>query len=445
MTRFTLRTLCLFAAVVLGACDSETEERPPPSDLSVVNAAPGFENLVIRRGRTSVAEVGNLVYGARVTRTFDSDTYNFTVETFDSIKAEVVERATFTDELIEGQKHLFVLAEQGGAVTPLRFARPRFDESSANWELNVVHAVAGAPAVDVYAVPTGTDITGTTPAASVAFGQLVTSGTLPPGSYEFTLTEAGNQANVLFVSTPIEFPAGLSTEVTIAADQNGVPNRFVLIGTSTSGDFSLGDSQIPATARFINGVSDELARDVYLDGDFTTPFADDIVYAAVGDFVNLPDGTSQISITPSDNASVVEAELTDLITPGDIHNVLIAGSAGNVTAAVAIENQLPNNEYARLSFLSTVNAYAALSIYVVSPGTDISNSIPNLVLTAPGASPRNLIAGGTYEIIVQDAESDTIALSPLSLTMGVGGIYTVLLYDSGDGTTVSAALLDDFQ
>ncbi len=70
---------------------------------------------------------------------------------------------------------------------------------------------------------------------------------------------------------------------------------------------------------------------------------------------------------------------------------------------------------------------------------------PDLVLTAPDAGPRATIAPGVRDISVVDVASTNTVLGPLSITIADGGLYTIMLHESGDGTTVSALLLDDFQ
>ena len=444
MIRSTPVALCLLSVLLLGGC-GEDESRPPSVSVSIVNAAPGFENLGIRRGTTSAAAIGVFEFSGRTTTRFDSGIYNYTIETNDSLTQTLIERATFTDEVESGQKHLYVLAEQNQAVLPLIFSRPVFDTASASWELNVVNAAESIASVDFYAVPAGTDITTVAPTGSIQFGQLAAGGTLDPGNYEFTLTAPGDSGIVLFASNQIDFPAGISVDITIVADTNGVENRVTLLGTTATNSFTLGDRTIASTARFANGGADQLARSIYLDGDFTTPFADNIAYATVTDFIDLPDGTSQISVTPAGNASVVEAELIDALLPGVQHTILIAGQAGDLSANVVFDDRLRNNAHGRMMFLNTVSTYEGVDIYLVAPGTDISNTMPNVVLGTPAASTRSLIAAGTRELTVTDSVSKNVVLGPMNISFAPGGLYTILLYDSGDGTTVSALMLDDFQ
>ncbi|MGD8324459.1 MAG: hypothetical protein PVF50_08840 [Gammaproteobacteria bacterium] len=444
MTRSTALMLGLLTAVLLSGCDTTEETRPPAASLTIVNAAPGFENLSIRRGTSNFAELGVLQYAGRQSVSIDSGTYNYTVETRDSLSPSLIERATFTDEVEAGQKHLYVLAEQNDAVVPMLFSRPEFDQSSAEWDLTVVNAAESVASPDVYVLPAGSGIGSVAAIGPAQFGQMIAGGTRAPGAYEFVLTEPGNPGSVLFTSEAIEFVAGGSVELVIAADTNGVENRLTLLGTIGGSVFTLGDTAAPSAVRFVNGAADQLPRDVFLDGDFATPFAGNIEFAVVGDFAELPAGTSQVSVTPLGNASVVETELVDALSAGALHDILISGMAGDISSLAVIDNRLRNNSRARLLFLNTASTYENLNVYVVEPGTDITAVTANVVLGTPGASTRQLIEAQTFELTVTDPVSGNVVLGPLSLTVAEGGLYTVVLHDSGDGTTVSALLLDDF-
>jgi hypothetical protein len=434
----------LAASMFAGCTEGDDEKRPPRTSLTIVNAAPGFENLSIRRGTSSAAEIGSLVYTERTISRLDSGSYNFTVETFDSPSQTVIERATFTEDLASGQKHFFVLTEQSQSVVPLIFSRPESSVTSADFELHIVNAVESVANVDFYVLPTGTDFSTVAPSGSAPYGELVSVGALQPGNYEFTLTEAGNPSTVLFASNEIAFAAGQSVEIAIVPDRNGIADRLTLLGATASNSFTLLDSTTPIAARFVNGGADQLARDFYLNGDFAAPFDGNVPFGVVGDFAPLPDGTTRITVTPAGNPSVVEAELVDVLIPGALHNVLVAGPAGDIRAVAFLDDRLRNNAHGRLLFFNTVSTYEALNIFVVEPGTDVTTVAPNLALVTLQPDVRTLIGSGTYELTVADAVSGNIVLGAQTITITAGGLFTVLLLDSGDGTTVNATLLDDF-
>lgn len=445
MTRSAL-IACLLATLLLGGCDSEDTTRPPQISVSLANAAPSFGSLAFRRGTTRESAIGTLAYGQRVVQTFDSGTYTYTVESANpSTGAFDVEELTFTDEVEADQKHLYVFAQQNGAVVPLLFSRDIFSREDPNWELNIVHALGDEAAVDYYVQPPGTDLTTVTPHGTIQFGEINAGITLQPGSFEITITESGNAGNVLFASTAEDFGAGASIELAIAPNLFGTPDKLSLLGITQDLGFDLIDSTTLASARFINGGADSLARDIFLNGDFTTPFSDDVAFAVATGFVDLPAGTTQISVTPGDNPSVIETEITDGILSGAPHNILIAGAAGELSAISQIDNRIPFDSFSRLSVFNVVNVYEGIGVYLVPPGTDTSNLAPNTLLPSPAASERLDFSPGPYELTVVDGTDGNQLFGPLSVTLAAGGLYSILVFDSGDGTTVSTTLLDDFQ
>jgi len=442
LMRNAATTICLLIAVFLIGCE-DGAVRSPQTSLTVINAAPSFESLSLSRGTTQASGIGTFEFGTISSVQLDSGTYNFRIETRSTTGSEPVERAAFSAAVEAEQNNLYVLAEQNGAVVPLRFSRPEFDQSGAEWELTVINAVESGPALSIELIPTGSGTP--VPNQALPFGQQVAIGTLQPDTYEVVVSETGNSANILFRSEAATFSAGQSVDFVITTDRNGIENRLTLNVTLGDVALVLNDVTAPSLGRFLNGAADQLARDIFLDGDFTTPFVDDVAFAATGTFLDIPVGTSVLAVTPGDNASVVEAELTDQLQRGTPHNVLIAGTAGDISAAAIADNRRRFDSNGRLAILNTVSTYENLAIFVVNPGTDITTVAPDLVLTAPDAGPRTTFAPGAREITVVDAASANTVLGPLSITIADGGLYTVMLHESGDGTTVSALLLDDLQ
>lgn len=435
--------LCLATLTFIVGCGEE-RKRPPPTALTVINAARGFTNLNVRRGPADAASIGETSFPGTISAGFDSGPYNFAVETFDPLTGIAIELTTFTDDLSPDQRHVFVLAEKDANIVPVRVARDPIAEDAPTWDLTVFNAAETTANVDFYLTLPGTDLSAATPLGALDFGESLLSESLQPGEFVVTLTEGGNAANVLFTSTTTAFVAGYWVKIVIVPDINGVDGVLSLVTVPGTSLF-LTDVNAPARVRLVNGAADMLARDFYVGGDFSAPLAAGVAFAAPTDFLAVPNVTSQISVTPAGNVSVVEAELARTLSPGTTHEAIVAGPAGGLEIESGIDNRRRDNINARILLMNAVSYYETLNVYIVRVGTDLTGRTPNWTLTAPVVTSRVLFPPDTFELTVKDPVSDTVVFGPSNVTLERRGVYTIALLDSGDGTTVSAMLLDDFE
>ncbi|HMB72330.1 MAG TPA: hypothetical protein VKQ06_02075 [Gammaproteobacteria bacterium] len=435
--------LCLSTLACLAGCGEE-RTRPPSTTVAVVNAAPGFANLSLRRGTTNQAQLGQVQFPGIFSARVDSDTYNFSVDTQDSISGLEIFLADFTAEVDAQRQHLFLLAEQNQMVVPLITSREPIDAAASTWDATIFNAAENAGNVDVYLTPPETDLGTAMPAGTLDFGESVLLEALQPGPFVITVTQSGDTASVLFTSTTTGFVAGNWATIAIVPDVNGFADVLSAIVVSATSS-NLTDVNAPARTRLLNGAADGLARDFYVGDDFSAPFAPGVEVAAPSEFLALADGTDKISVTPAGNASVIEAERSGSIAPGSLYEAIVAGPAGALEFSIGAENLRRNNLHARIMLMSAVNYYETLDAWLFPEGTDISQRPPNWTLTSPIVTERVLFPTDNYELTVQDPVTDTVVLGPLSLTLEPRGIYSIALVDSGDGTTVNALLLDDFE
>jgi len=442
---FTMRLTYLIAVIAIAALTTscgESQTRPPRVSLTIVNAAPGFAALTTRRGPSNRAELGTLQFPGANVNTIDSGTYNMAVETPDTVTNTVVPRAEFTDNLEPDQSYLYVMAEENASVVPLIFSRPIYTPSTTTWDVRLVNATQTVPTADVYLTPPNTDLTTVAPLGTVPFKQSVFLQGLEPGDAVVTVTEPGSPQNVLFTSNTVTFQAGFSLELIIVPDVNGFDGVLSLIfNAATSVTFL--DVNSPPSLRPLNGAQDRLPRDFYLARDFTTPVAANVAVATNQPPITVPNETNLISVTPAGNPSVVEVDIPQALERGALHNLVVSGPAGTLSAVIPADDLRRNNEHARIRFLNAVNYYETLYVFLLAPGTDITTVLPSWILESPESTARELAAATTFELTVVDAATRNVVYGPVDLSLSARGIYTVGLFDSGDGTTVTALQLDD--
>lgn len=442
MKGLTRLIAALSVGMLLLGCD-DGRVRPDRTTLTVVNAAPSYPDINFYRGQNQRRAEATLPYLGSARLTYDADLYNYSLRTAtpDGLAEEVVQ--TFSHRVAAGVHYTYVLAEAAGAIVPLIFERPPFATTNSGAEFSIVHAAEAAPSVDIYLEPSGTDLATVSPRATLGFRDRQAPIGAAAGDYVITITAPGDRANVLFTSTTLTLPAGQSVALVIVSGAgSGVSDFFVIAASETAS--SAVDTNAGSAVRVINGVGDRLARDIYLNGDFTAPAIPAVGFGTGTDFTPFAAGVATFAVTPQGNASVVEREIVQGLADGTIYDFVLAGDASAVTATVLPDNRRTIRNVGRLQIINLLNAYEVVDVFVLPPGNDIGGFLPTFQLGRPGASGRTPFPVGDVEFTVRDTIAGTVLLGPRSLSLPAAGIYTIVLIDGPDGTTPELLLLDDF-
>ena len=150
-------------------------------------------------------------------------------------------------------------------------------------------------------------------------------------------------------------------------------------------------------------------------------------------------------MTPAGNPGVIETESANTLTRGRRFSFLISGPPGDLDFVLAADTQIRNNRNASILIMNAVSYYETLNVYLTLPGTDISTVNPTWATTAAVVTARVPFTPGTFELTVTDAATGTVVHGPTDITLAARGIYSIAFMDSGDGTTVTPLLLDDFE
>jgi len=374
----------------------------------------------------------------------DSDTYNFAVESNDPATNAATLRAEFEATVTPDQRNLIVLAELNELMVPIVIPDVPLDLASSGFDVTIVNAAQSAPSFDVYLTPLGTDVSTVSPTNTLSFGGFAINRGVPAGSLVLTLTAPGDPSTVLYTSNATTFAAGPPVIVVIVPDANGI-DGILSAHLVASSSLTLVDVNAPAGVRFVNGAADQLPRDFYLNGDFTTPFAAAVPFGTPTDFLLAPLASSQISVTPAGNPSVVEVESDAALNAGRRYDMLIAGPGGGLGFQLAIDNRIRISTSATILIMNSVSYYPTLNVYLVPPGTDITAVLPTWTVSTPVVTTRASFAPEQLELTITDTSSNTVVYGPSTVTLEADGIYSIAITDSGDGTTVTPLFLDDFQ
>ena len=427
----------LLVSMGIAGCE-DGRVRGPKVGVRVVHAAPTTGEIAFRREEREEASLSYAQASGELL--FDADRYDFNVDVAETATGTSARRVTFSQELVGDNEYLFVLTEVAGLVQPMIFEKPVF-ESTSDAEVTAVHAASSVGSVDVYLEPPGADLTTAVPLGAVAFGGVLDPATRPAGDYRLTLTESGAASNVMLSSGTVPLGAGGSVAFVIVdgTAESTAPFAVVPAGTIAS---LLVDRSTQSAFQVVNAAADTAARDVFVDGDFTSPALAALEFATPSPATPIAAGAREISVTPAGNPGVVEVEHEFTAARGLIYTLLIAGEPGGLSVGSAANQAREIAGIARIRFMNGASQVTPLDIFLVPPDTDVTNRPPLFTLQAAGISQRIGATPDDYELVLRDADTDAIVAGPEPLTLAEG-VFTILAVNGATPGTVDIVLLDD--
>ncbi len=444
MRKMTFKLLGLAViAIGLSGCNGG-RKAPPDTIVRATNVVPSYAGAGFRRAEAPDGTLVSLAYKGSAQAVYNEDTYDFHLEAQHADEATPTRIVNFTKQVLAGTTYDFVFTEAAGTpgYTILEMPTPGTDATDA--EVIGLHAADGTPSVDAYLVAPGTDVTaGVTPWGTVGFGETLPVQNVATGQYELVLTEAGNPANALLTTGAFTLAAGSTTSLIIAPEAGaGVATLSVLFVQDSSQ--ILYDKDVQAGIRVINAATDKGARDVVVNGDYTTPLFPAVAFGTQSAYQNVPVGTVQLNVTPAGNSGSIEFDQALETSPSQLYTVLFAGDAGTLTEVVVPDDHRPIPGQATFRILDAAPQFTTLDFFLVKPGTDITTVLPATTLAAPGSFAFGPIAPATYDLVVRDTTSGTIVAGPQSLTFDSTKFYTVLAVNGASSSSADVILLDDF-
>jgi len=382
---------------------------------------------------------------------WDEDSYNFHVTYTDLKTNSTVEAETFQKQISAGTLYTIVLYEKAGAVTHKVLEAPPVAPSATDVQIQAIHTVEGAPAVDLYIVAAGAGVSGT-PWGSLAFEGTLPYRTIAPGDYDVIATESGNPAHVLYTSPTFTLSAGVGLTFALTPDSGeGIQPFSMTVLNDTASVF--GDPSVQASVRAINGASDRQPRDVAFNNEFTPPLFSGVAFATATPYVPTPPGTDvPVNVTPAGNPGVLEATSTLSPQPGTKYTVFFADVAGSLLINPVQDDRRRVKGEAKINFYDAASSCAVCDVLVLPPGTD-PNTLP--ALDAFGTDPYPVITplaivpitqwAGDFDVVIRPQGMLTVVAGPTRITLKDGGIHGIILTDDPNGTTMDMSFIDDFQ
>lgn len=404
-----------------------------------MHAAPSLPNIAFLREQR---EETNLAFGAAGSLSFEVGQYDFNLEVDDPATRMRDRFHSFSKTLQDGVEYLFVLTEKrSGDFSLLAFEQPKFDSTSSNAEVGVVHAAVAQSALDVYLEAPGTDITTAVPFGTLDLHGNLEPATLTPGDYELSVTAAGNPADRLFLSGTLSVEAGVSYTLVVTDGETPAlsPINVVDIGDAV---IQLANLDAQSALRVVNATSDRLDRDLIVDAS-ATPLFSALAFSAVSDFELVAPGARDLSVTPAGNPSVEELAVTLTFQLGSQYTALLAGDTNDLNLVHSSELRRPLANQARIKIYNGATQFDLIGFYILLPGVDPSTATPAAILAAPEIGASLALAAGDYELTLRLSTGDTIA-GPIPVTIENGKVYGILAANDVGGSAAEIFLIDDF-
>ena len=424
----------LIAALAVNAgCDSEGRVRPPQTTLRFFHASPNFGTFALLRERRPEAITD---FGGGSTVRFDSGPYDFYLESSPPGLAPV-RHVTLSQDLSPGMQYTYVAVSPGDQPQLLVSAIPDLPQGTTNARYSIIDAHPTQGAMDAYLVAPGTPLSSVIPQGNLSFGSTPATFQVTPQLLRLYLTPAGDPNTVLFESTDLAVDAGSDHYYVVHATGGQTPVDFAVSEITATG-LRISQQGAGALLRVVQGVDDRMARDVLLDTDTMTPLFSAQPFGEISAYVPISAAEHTLKLTPVGTPGTEEETVTFTPLAGRYYTAVFAGdTTDGITARIMIEDPRPIVSQSSMYVINAAGLFDFLLMYILPPGSDINTAFPRIGLPAPEyTAQRIVLAPASYEITVQDDETNAVVAGPAPVALVERGVYGVLMLNAADNVTV---------
>lgn len=448
------RILPLLAVLALAACDSDSgttfQPSPPPpetSNVQVLHASPDAPAVnVLVDGTAVLTDVDYKVGSGQLE--LEVGTYTIEVEGIlaDGTTATVIGPVDLT--FAADTTYTIAAVNSVAAISPVVIEQPRSAVSAGSARVNVLHASAAAPGVDVYVTTPGTALNGTAPTGTFSFEGTIGPAELAAGDYQIRVTAAGDMDpdnGVLFDSGTIALNDGDDLFLAAVPNTAGGASPISLVALNGTASLEILDAATPASVRVFHTSPDAPAVDVIANDNFAAPLVPNLAFPDFAGYVGVPAADYNIKVTPAGTPGVIAIDADLSLAAGQAYDVLAVDTLAMIEPLVLNDDPRPVATNAKVRIVHASPTAADVDIYVVAPGTDINTVDPTLT-NVPFKASTGYIAlpAGMYDVAVTPTGTKTAAIGPATFDFMNGDVVTVVARDAaGGGTPLNVIITTD--
>lgn len=224
-------------------------------------------------------------------------------------------------------------------------------------------------------------------------------------------------------------------------------NRFfqiALIGALTALTlFTNGCGDDPkAFLRVVHASPDAPNVDVLVDGKTVLT---DVAYGTGSEYLKVKAGSRKIEVRATGTSDDV-INVTVTLDKNNYYTAMATNFLANISPVLLTDDHTaPPSGQVKARLVHAAPSAPSVDIYVVAPGTDITDLSPTVNNVAFGTATSYLtVPAGSYQVLITPTGTKDIAIDTGSIPLSDGQIRTGIALDaSGGGAPFSALLLKD--
>jgi hypothetical protein len=420
-------------ALVLAACSGESSlpEATGKGSLRAINAiktSPEIAFLIEERSIDAIS-----FKNASSTASWDDLNYTFNFEVLlagDTARTRV---ASINQDIVANKDYTFVIS--GALATPMISVwendQREWGENETMTEFRFGHLAASEDPVDIYLAAPGVAPVPGEEVGTAAFGAVLPAFDMAAGEYVVTITAAGDDTDILFLSNPFITQAATSLIISLFdGDANTVaPLALRSFNASSGGTGVLTDSRLAPTIRFFHASKDPAVNlvDIYIEDLLGMPEPTPDLTA--------PTDVFPLAYTTANEIMAIHIQENVGLATGFHWNLYFLGEPGDPQIVLGRPDRRSIETTARVSLLQTAANHALLDLYIVDRGVDISAEEVSPVIGGipPSGTPINyaLPAGG-YDFHLTVSGEKTVVVGPFEVDVVLGDVLDLIVYDVDD-------------
>ena len=441
-------TYGLIVAAILGGCAKETSLPTPTGEgtIRAINAIPDAPEVAFLIEERVIGSVG--FKEASSTSEFDDLTYTFN---FDAVLAGELTRTRIASQFIDVQADIdYTLVITGPIDTPdvtvWEADRREWAGTETVFELSASHLSESLGPVDIYFADAATPPALGSQFATLDPGAVSASADLEAGDYVLTVTPAGDDTTILFVSDPVSVTPQSRFMVSVfdinANDLAPVSTRLYELD---SGNFlNFVDTRFAPQLRFIHASLNLGAADIYIEDPLAAPLVSNHGFNDITGFFDVTATDLPVTYTAAGNVGSILLEDDRLIIAGTRADYyVIRDSNGVDIPIVSITDRSSVSTFARLSIINTDPGRSAVDVYLVQSGEPLGDEqLPFIPLLASGFRPAVVsVAPNSYDLYVTEFGEKVVLAGPIPLLLDLGDVTELIIFETVDPSVLDVGFM----